>query len=373
MRSKVIIIVFLVPFLLGAFNALSKDYYRIGQDYRSLAMGNTGITTASNSSALFYNPAAMANVFTWWVDFPMVQVDYSDDAEALYNTLQQGLDLESQDEQFDFMEDNIGKNPYARLNLGINGFANLNKKGFTIGGNYTYELIVDLEVRNASAPEIVAFERLDHIRQVGLSYPLGMGQLVVGLAYRTVDRQELSFTYDFIDATNQQDFPTLLDDGLKGFGTGYDVGFVYRTATAAHIALGGVLRSEVDLGDATGIPSQVDLGISMRQDGDLFRWILAMDMRDVTRNLGNEDQETGNKSIMRRLHYGTEIGIIPIDKTSSVFSIRGGYNSGYVSYGVEVALAHALVLGYTKYTEETGEYAGQKPSSRKVYYLSIGF
>jgi hypothetical protein len=374
MRAKAYhLIILFLPLILVSATGMSRDFYRISQDYRSLAMGNTGIASTNNSSALFYNPAAMSNVFSWWFDFPMVQVEYSDDAAALYETVQEGLDLESQDEQFDFMEENIGKNPYVRIDLGFNAFANLNKKGFTVGGNYTYEVIVDLEVRNASAPEIVAYERLDHIRQVGFSYPLGMGEFIIGLTYKTIDRQELAFTYNFIDATNERDFPTLLDDGLKGFGTGYDIGFIYRTATAAHISIGGVWRSEINLGDASDIPAQLDLGLSSRQDGDLFRLILAMDIRDVTRNLGTEDQESGNKSLIRRLHYGAEIGIFPMDKTTSIFSVRGGYNSGYVTYGLELALAHALVLGYTRYTEETGEYAGQKPSARKVFYLSIGF
>lgn len=357
------------------WNAMSRDFYRIGQDYRSLAMGNTGIASANNSSTLFYNPAAMSNIFNWWVDFPLIQATYSDDAADLYDTLSSGLNLETQEEQFDFMEDNIGKNPYVGIAAGINGFVNMDKKGFTLGGNYLYEAIVDIEVRNKSAPEIVALERIDLIRQAGFSYPVGLGKLVLGVAYRQVDRQELAFTYDFIDATNERSFPTLEDDGITGSGSAFDVGFLYRTSTAAHLSWGAVWRNEIKFNEegVTDIPAQLDLGFSLRQEGKVLRWILALDLRDVTLQLGSDETDSGDKSYNRRIHLGTELGVLPIDKTISFFSFRAGYNAGYLTYGAEVALSRVLVIGYTKYIEETGEYAGQKPSPRTVWYLSIGF
>ncbi len=355
------------------FHVSARDFYRIGQDYRSMAMGNTGIASANNSSALFYNPAAMSNIFTWWVDFPALQATYSDDAKDLYETLQNGLDLDTKDKQIEFMEDNIGKNPYLRINFGSSLFINMSQKGLTLGANYTYELIVDIEVRNASAPEITAYERLDLIRQVGISIPIGLGKWILGVNYKMIDRNELDFTYTIVDAANETNFPTLQDDGLKGSGGAFDVGFMYRTATKARIMFGGVWRNEVELGDASNIPTQLDLGMSMRQEYSIFRWIFALDLRDITRQLGSEDKSTSEKSIYRRLHIGTEVGIFPLSKNSSWISLRAGYNSGYLTWGGEIAFAHGLILGYTTYVEETGEYAGQKPSPRTAIYLSLGF
>ena len=369
------IFVTLLVLLATASSTQAKDFYRIGEDFRSLAMGGTGVTSANNSYTLFYNPAALANVFTGWIDFPMAQVTFSDDAAELYQTMTTGLKLDDKDEQLDFMEDNIGKNPYIRVHAGVNGLINMDTKGFSLAGNYLYELLVDVEVRNKSAPEIVAYERLDTIKQAGFSYPIGLGKLVLGLAYRQVDRQELSFTYDFIDATNEESFPDLQEDGPKATGSAFDVGFLYRTSTAAHLMWGGVWRNEIkfETEGITDIPQQLDLGISMRQDGISFRWILAMDIRDVTRQLGSDDPEAGDKSWNRRIHLGTELGILPINKTSSFFSVRAGYTSGYFTYGAEVALSHILIIGYTRYIEETGEYAGQKPSPRTAAYISLGF
>lgn len=373
------ILTFIVAVILLAGLPLSLyaiEYRRLGQDYRSLAMGNTGIASVSNSAALFYNPAAMANIFTWWVDFPFVQLGFSDDAEALYDIAKDGsFNLETQEEQIDFMNDFIGQNPYVKVDTGANLFINMDRKGMTLGANYTYEATLDIEVTNPSLPEIRSFSRLDHIRQAGLSVPIGLGKLVLGVTYKVIERQELDFSYDLNNALANDDFPTLKDDAVKGSGTGYDIGFLYRTASKSRIQFGGVWRTKIEMQDATDIPEEVALGVAMIQEFGIFRFTGAMDWRDITNKQGSE----GDESYARRLHYGLELGIIPLTKNSSLISLRTGANQGYrVSEnwglsGIEIALGHTLILGYTKYVEETGEYAGQKPSPRTVYYLSFGF
>ncbi len=352
------------------------EYRRIGQDYRSLAMGNTGIASANNSAALFYNPAAMANIFNWWVDFPFVQAAYSDDAEALYEMAKDGsFNLDTQSEQIDFMNDFIGQHPYFKLDTGANLFINMDKKGMTLGGNYTYEATLDVEVRNPSLPEINSFTRLDHIRQAGISIPVGLGKLVLGLSYKVIERQELDFTYDLNNALANDDFPTLDGDGVKGSGSGYDIGFLYRTATKSRIMIGGVWRKKISMQDATDIPEEYALGAAMIHEFGIFKFTAAMDWRDLTNQQGSE----GDDSYARRLHYGLELGILPLSRTTSWISLRMGSNQGYRAEdnyglsGVELALGHSIILGYSKYIEETGEYAGQKPSLRTVYYLSFGF
>ncbi len=356
----------------------ATEYRRIGQDYRSLAMGNTGIASANNSAALSYNPAAMANIFTWWVDLPFLQVTYSEDAASLYEMAQDGsFNLETQEDQINFMNDFIGQNPYIKLDTGANFFLNMDNKGLTMGANYTYEAVLDIEVTNPSLPEINSFMRLDHIRQAGVSVPIGLGKLVLGISYKVIERKELEFSYDLNNALANDDFPTLDDDGVKGSGTGYDVGFLYRTATQTRFMIGGVWRSKINLKEATDIPEEYALGFAMTFEYGIFRLVSAMDIRDLTAQQGSE----GDTSYNRRIHYGMELGILPLSKNTSWITVRTGYNQGYRGSGeqimglsgVEIALGHNLILGYTSYIEETGEYAGQKPSPRTIVYLSFGF
>ena len=371
MKRKIIhFFVFALLFCLLANNSFATEYRRFGQDFRAMAMGNTGIASTNSSAALFYNPAAMANISNWWVDLPMLEISYSDDAKDLIDQARSGsFSLDTQQEQFDFMDSFVGKRPYVKFDLSTNLFINLTKKGMTFGYNYTYEAILDIEVRNPSLPEIHTFARLDNIRQAGLSVPIGLGKWVIGGTYKTVDRQEVDFIYGMSDALENKAFPTMDSAGGKGYGTGYDIGFLYRTPSEARIIIGGVWRKEILFDEVTKIPEESALGISMTHNFGLVRWLTAIDIRDLSIKAGSENE----KSYNRRLHYGTEIGILPLSENSSWISIRGGYNQGYKSYGAEISLGHAMILGATKYSEETGEYAGQKPSSRTVLYFSLGF
>ena len=378
MKSGKIIFAFYLLLVCSMANVVEAiEYRRIGQDYRSLAMGNTGIASANTSAALFYNPAAMANIFSWWVDLPFIQVAYSDDAQTLVEYLDEPSDftLETQADRQEFMEEFVGLNPYLKLDWGINGFMNLSKMGLTIGGNYTYEVTLDIEVRNPNLPEIHTFARMDHVRQAGGSFPIGLGKLILGVAYKTVERTEIDFTYDTNDMINDAEFPNLVEDGVTGIGSGYDIGFLYRTATPYRLMIGGVYRTEIPLEDATKIPEEYALGMSSQLDFSIFRLVAAIDWRDITNQQGSPD----DTSLNRRFHYGLELGILPIDKSASLFTIRTGYNQGYVATGymgitgVEINLRRNMIIGATKYVEETGEFAGQKPSPRTVVYLSFGF
>ncbi len=133
--------------------------------------------------------------------------------------------------------------------------------------------------------------------------------------------------------------------------------------------MGGVWRKKITLGNATAIPEEIAFGTSMTHYFALAKWTLAADMRDLTLKAGSE----GEKSINRRIHLGTELGFLPVSGNQHFLTLRLGYNQGYPTFGLEFFFTRATVIGYTDYIEETGEYAGQKPSSRRIFYLSLGF
>ena len=218
-------------------------------------------------------------------------------------------------------------------------------------------------------PEINGLVRLDQVRQFGTSIPIGMGQFILGATYKSVERNEVDFSYSMADALNNKKFPSLARAGVFGAGTGYDIGFLFRQDSKSRLMFGGVYRSPIDLGDATSIPGETALGLGMVHELTIFRWIAAVDWRDLTYEWGSTD----DSSLARRTHAGMELGIFPISKTHSLISLRTGLAQGYQSKGAEVMLGHLLVLGATRYTEETGEYAGQKGSARNVIYVSLGF
>ncbi|MCP4294983.1 MAG: hypothetical protein GY786_05205 [Proteobacteria bacterium] len=71
MRLRRSLFLFLFSLLIGVFNSHVEtvEYRRFGRDYRALEMGNTGITSATNSAVLYYNPAVLASIQDWWVKY----------------------------------------------------------------------------------------------------------------------------------------------------------------------------------------------------------------------------------------------------------------------------------------------------------------
>lgn len=355
--------------------AIAGDFYRTGQDFRSLSMGGTGVVTSNSSYTLFQNPAALSNVFDWWTDTPALQVTISDDLKSDAQSAMTDGDAFFND-LINNMSNYTGSDYYLRIQAGLNIVSNLDPKGFSIAGNAVLEHTVHAQIRNAASPEFQFFQREDSIKTGGFSFPIGVGKMVFGLGYRQVDRQEMTFTYDAIDAANgaavpEIKFPGVSTSGVKGSGGGFDIGFIYRTASDWHLTWGGVWRNEIDLGDATSIPAQLDLGVGMRHDLQMFRFIAEIDLKDATRQLGTEGKSVGEKSLLRRLHYGAELGLFPVNKTYSLISLRGGYNSGYATYGWEFHMPGSIYFGWARYTEEIGEYSGQRGSIRSDYYLAI--
>lgn len=352
---------------------VAAEYRRLGQSLRSMTMGGTGIAGANDSSALFYNPAVLANAQTWWIDYAAILVEYSNDATQLLNDIQTGnLTLDTQAEKQEFLETYIGKRPYIRIDYGVNAVVNFDPKGYTFAYNYLGEILIDLETKNPVSPVITIFEQSDVINQIGMSIPLGVGKWVIGLGARTINRTSLEFDYGINEILTNADFPTLAADGLKGTGFGYDIGLIYRMGSIKFPTTIGLVAQNIggiELSDAGKVEEEIAMGVTASPAFGPVRLVLSLDYRDITGKQGEE----GDLSLNRRIHVGAELGILPYDYGRSLVSLRAGINQSYLSYGAEFALGAGLVAGYASYSQETGEYAGQKENKRKILYFSLGF
>ncbi|MBT4286192.1 MAG: hypothetical protein HOD92_02560 [Deltaproteobacteria bacterium] len=370
MNKKILLSLY---FILLFHTAFAIEYRRQFQDYRSLGMGNTGIASANNSATLFYNPAALANITDGWVDIPAIQATYSPEASAIYAEIQKGGFLETTEDQLAFMEEYMGKKIYVQVDAGINAFINLDKKGTTIGGNYMVERILDFDIQNPALPEIAGFERYDQMKLVGFSYPIGLGQFVLGLGAQTLIRKERSYVFTTTQALAGEAFPSIaltdVADGSSDTGTGYDVGFLFRFASPYRVVLAGVWRSGISMDEATDIPPEAALGFTMAHEFGPFKWVMAIDVRDLTQEQGSE----GDKSWARRIHGGMEFAMFPTSDLNYLLTVRGGYNQGYKSLGAEFRLGNSLVIGVAQFSEEVGEFAGDKENKRTAAYVSLGF
>lgn len=246
----------------------------------------------------------------------------------------------------------------------------MNKKGFTIGGNYMYEYMFHADIRNAALPEMEYTYRKDLIKQAGFSFPIGLGSWVIGFNYKVIEREEIIDKYDMEQVAEGEKFKIKLGDyAKKGTGQGYDIGFIYRHPTPYKIQYGVVYKREIDLGDATNIPEEVAVGLYTQHQFGAFGWAFALDFRDTTFKAGSD----GDKSYARRVHVGTELGLIPTSDGTYFLYGRLGMNQGYATWGTEVRLVRSLAAGYTVYQEETGEWASQRGDKRWVYYVTLGW
>ncbi len=329
----------------------------MGRSYRSLAMGNTGVASANDSAALFYNPAVLANVEGWWLDYAAWTVEFSDGislAEA-------GLSLI--DLNFPYINRNgltelhkptfLSKtNPYMRGSAGATLAANIMDEGWTIAGAYMIESII-----TTTGTDMRIYQRDDLIQKVGMSIPLGLGQIVIGVSYASITRRVAD------DASTD----TITNWGDRYTGTGYDIGILYRMANKAKITwglvaynYGGIQYEDSGIEDAASYA----FGVSTSHEFGIFKLVIAADIREIS--------STAVKT--NTVHAGVEIGLFPNSTGGSYLSYRAGSNQGYTTQGMELNLFNrSTVIGFAQYSEEVGIGIEQLESKRTVYYFSMGF
>ncbi len=343
-------------FFCGSLSA--QEVLSVSRSYRSLAMGHTGIASANDSAALFYNPAILANVEGWWLDYSAWTLEGSEGfsaEEAAPMMISPAFPYIKRDgipeeEKATFLSK---ENPYLRGNAGINLTINLTDTGVSIAGSYLIENIATTINEGATI-----YQRDDTIKKVGISIPLGLGSMALGIAATQIERRV---------AEDDASTDTLTGWSSKYTGTGYDIGIIYRMANAARITWGIVAQNYggIKFGDSDiEEVEHVGFGISMNHELGIFRIVPAIDIREMT-------SKTDRKNT---IHAGIEIGIFPNSTGGSYLTWRAGYNQGYTTQGVELNLFnHYMIIGATQYGEEVGEGTEKLESRRTVVYLSLGF
>lgn len=329
----------------------------MARSYRALAMGNTGVASANDSSALFYNPAVLANVKGWWLDYAAWTVEVSEGfnsedagmiiADVSYPYLnREGLTNETT-EQFLARE-----NPYLRANSHITYTASLMDEGLSIAAAY----MIENTIATIDGGDNV-YHRDDLVKKIGLSIPLARGKLVFGFAWADIARRES------IDPSSDAE-PNW---GNQETGKAYDIGILYRMANKARMTWGLVVYNYggTEFGSSVNaIEQSYAFGVSMNHEVGIFKFVPAVDVRQI-----------GSTSDRKNtLHAGLEIGLFPNATGGSYLSYRVGWNDGYASTGLELNLFNRyMVLGYSSYGEEVGDESEKSESRRSVYYFSMGF
>ena len=368
--------------------AQTGELRRPVQGIRNLGMGNTGIALSFDENALFYNPAGLASVDTILVGFPILN-EVSEDSIDIINDISK---LGSNPQTEDVVSLLMGKRVHYRSLLDLNlvlPFGELIT--FSVAGGLETQL--DLSVRNPVSIEVEFGLRLDRFTNAGLALPIARGRYLIGAGVETIERCDIPLSTATIGTvlsnTNLSDsFGSCDINNLKRAQT-FNFGFQRRLETASALKMiwgmsarnvGGLKfkRSDNETNPADQ-NLELNTGLSWQPSWGPLRMLYALDLRDITMNHADDNfckSQKGSDCIWKRLHFGTEFGIFPIDSGASAISVRLGYNQGYYTYGFELnpfIFVRGLNIQYAVYKTETGEKIGDRPDKRKVLQINLGF
>ena len=368
--------------------AQTGELRRPVQGIRNLGMGNTGIALSFDENALFYNPAGLASVDTILVGFPILN-EVSEDSIDIINDISK---LGSNPQTEDVVSLLMGKRVHYRSLLDLNlvlPFGELIT--FSVAGGLETQL--DLSVRNPVSIEVEFGLRLDRFTNAGVALPIARGRYLIGAGVETIERCDIPLSTATIGTvlsnTNLSDsFGSCDINNLKRAQT-FNFGFQRRLETASALKMiwgmsarnvGGLKfkRSDNETNPADQ-NLELSTGLSWQPSWGPLRMLYALDFRDITMNHADDNfckSQKGSDCIWKRVHFGTEFGIFPIDSGASAISVRLGYNQGYYTYGFELnpfIFVRGLNIQYAVYKTETGEKIGDRPDKRKVLQINLGF
>ena len=387
---RILFVAILLLNLFGLINlqAQNGEMRRPFQAVRNLGMGNTGIALSFDENALFYNPAGLVGVDAIIVGFPFL-FEVSEDSVDIVNEISK---LSGSSSTAEVVELLMGKRVHFRNLTDINVIMPFGEL-VTLGGASGIETQFDLEVRNPVAIEIDFGLRLDRITNLGFGLPIAKGRWLFGASIESVERCDIPLTTATIGTvlTNSDlssTFGTCDLENLKQAQT-FNFGFQRRLETASALKMtwgftaNNVGGLKFSLSDNETSPAdqepEFSTGLSWQPDWGPFRWLFAFDLRDLTMKHADDTYCQTNKEtncIIKRLHIGTELGIMPIDSGASFIALRVGYNQGYFTQGFELnpfIFARGLNIQYAVYTTETGNEPGDGPDKRRVLQVNFGF
>ena len=351
---------------------------RPAENHRSLALGGTGVSYANDELAFYYNPAGLGSIENFWVELLPVTLEASGQAVDLVKS---GEFAKFKDPAA-MVKKNIGQEIQLRGLFTPHAVFNL-APGFTLGYGQLIEYQAEMKIRNQATPRIEAFYQEEKGKVMGLSFPMKSGKYLGGVVARTIERTGgsadiSSASLAIASIKGQLDLKDELAMNSTS-GSAYDAGLIWRMEWLSSLRgqfglsimnLGGTtLTPTNDTSQIVEIPQEINLGWAFRPKiTPLTSLMIAMELRDITA------QQSPDSSRSKRTHVGVEFGVLPMDNSTNLITLRMGQSAGAPSYGAELSLWHSFSVSYVVYHEEYGDVAGEDTRQRKLLQVNlIGF
>ncbi len=387
---------------------------------RPLGMGGAFTAIADDQNAFFYNAAGLTQIPKWQVNIANIPVIVSNDTFEMYKWIKDHNDqlknFDTQDNAtrtslINDIQDNISK-----LRVHVSGsILNPNFISSPMGLTNNLKLtwgfglfdVYDVNVRLNSSLLVPSVDTTGSIDSATL---IPVAVKMEKIPFDLPGSLSLAGTFKFINRGKIEElrksvleFDNFSPAPQFGGGHGLDISSLYQYNEYLNFGLmvsdfgGTVIKYDainpnttdkahffgmgfnVDRNDKViakpavenVIAPRVNVGVAYRPQ-NFYYWknkflpltrhfVFALDLNDIT---SSTEKLTG-ASFFKKVHAGGEY-------QTKMLSLRGGFNSGYPSFGVGLNL-WLVKLDYAFYGDELGRYAGQIVEWNHAISASIGF
>lgn len=333
--------------------AFATETSVMNSSVRGLGMGDAFTALADDSSALFYNPAGLANVRG--INWKIFSIQAGASGLDTYNKIR---DLRGSDT--DGYADGINRLMGDHVWTGLSGESIFYMPMFAFGVYNHGDALI--RVDNPVNPEIYTSVINDFGYVAGFGVPFSPF-LQMGMDFKYIKRTGARMPYgaSFLADLN----PNAIYNNVTGWGTGYgaDFGmnfilpapFFSATVSAVWRNIGEIqFRSGDPNADIPSEPNDVTLGTALQFKLPLLSISPEVDFHYLNR----EDLQ-----LTRKINFGIEIGLPLLD-------IRGGFHEGYYTAGLGLNLG-LFKVDLATYGVELGAYPGQIEDRRYVLSFSM--
>ncbi|RZA22712.1 MAG: hypothetical protein EOP10_14675 [Proteobacteria bacterium] len=338
----------------------SLEFYTLYRSPYYLGRGDTGVATADNHEAIFYNPAGLAlgkGIYKETVLIsPSVQVSTQTKDVARQVMVEKNNDAET-------FKNYAGKN----IHFGLNNFTGVVFRRFALGGLVSSDLNVMLgkDADQNGLETIHADAAVNQVATLAAAESFFDESFLIGTTLKYIKRNEAMLEISAADASNIAD--KLDSDDVKQSREGYgvDLGMMLRPKSwplslGLHIENLGTtkLGSEEDGVSDKRLPQIVTAGFAVEKTTKTSSLSFQADFRDV---LGAVE-----KNAFKRMHMGAEVRFLKF------IGLTGGLNQGYPTMGF-FANFYVVRMDIGIMTQEIGSSAGLRPDQRMMFRLMAGF
>lgn len=335
------------------------EFYR---SIRQMGMGGASIGVVNDQTALLLNPAGLGRLREFYLTLADPTIESTQNVNTMAGGVQNALSMKDPQKALT----NANANPGQRFHLMGNIFPSLVFPNFGIGvlGKYQNDF-----QDNLAATNFEYYFTQDLAVVSGVNFRLLDGIIKIGATGRLIDRSEI---YQPTLATNSTG---LTYNGLvnEGVGLAGDGGIIITMPWAWLPSIAGVIR---DIGGTTyglrsGVstantskprdtPQTIDAAFTLQPILDNhLRMQVTFEARDVL-------DAYVDKYMLKRAHAGFELN------WGDALFVRGGYNQGYWTAGLEIAVL-AYQIQFASYGEEVGDDKLQQEDRRYMLNFSIRF